>query len=49
MTRKQAQDFHPEASKLFDQYLHGQLSRRGFLQQAGRYAAAGVSASRRCC
>lgn len=44
MTRKTARDFHPEALKLFDQYVHGQLSRRGFLQQAGRFAAAGVSA-----
>ena len=44
MTRKTARDFHPEALKLFDQYVHGQLSRRGFLQQAGRFTAAGVSA-----
>ncbi|WP_293390064.1 dienelactone hydrolase family protein [Nevskia sp.] len=44
MFLKQARDFHPEALKLFDQYVHGQLSRRGFLQQAGRFAAAGVSA-----
>lgn len=44
MSRKQADDFHPEALKLFDQYVHGQLSRRGFLQQVGRFTAAGVSA-----
>ncbi|MCX7060705.1 MAG: dienelactone hydrolase family protein [Gammaproteobacteria bacterium] len=44
MTRKTTRDFHPEALKLFDQYVHGQLSRRGFLQQAGRFTAAGVSA-----
>jgi carboxymethylenebutenolidase len=44
MTRKTSRDFHPQALKLFDQYVHGQLSRRGFLQQAGRYAAAGVGA-----
>lgn len=44
MTRKTARDFHPEALQLFDQYVHGQLSRRGFLQQAGRFTAAGVSA-----
>lgn len=44
MSRKQARDFHPEALKLFDQYVHGQLSRRGFLQQAGRYTAAGIGA-----
>ncbi|MDB5987739.1 MAG: carboxymethylenebutenolidase [Nevskia sp.] len=44
MTRKIAADFHPEALKLFDQYVHGQLSRRGFLQRAGQFAAAGVTA-----
>lgn len=44
MTRKTADDFDPEVLKLFDQYVHGQLSRRGFLQKAGRYALAGTSA-----
>jgi carboxymethylenebutenolidase len=40
MTRKTAQDFPPEALKLFDEYVHGQLSRRGFLQRAAQFAAA---------
>jgi carboxymethylenebutenolidase len=44
MTRKTAKDFHPEALKLFDQYVHGQLSRRGFLRRAAQFAAAGVTA-----
>ncbi|MDB5970466.1 MAG: dienelactone hydrolase family protein [Hydrocarboniphaga sp.] len=44
MTRKTAKDFHPEALKLFDQYVHGQLSRRGFLQSAGKFVIAGVTA-----
>ncbi len=44
MTRKTAKDFHPQAMKLFDQYVHGQLSRRGFLQRAAQFAAAGVTA-----
>ncbi|MDR3389016.1 MAG: dienelactone hydrolase family protein [Rudaea sp.] len=44
MTRKTAKDFHPEALKLFDRYVHGQLSRRGFLQHAAQFAAAGVTA-----
>jgi len=45
MTRKTANDFDPEVLKLFDRYVHGQLSRRGFLQGAGRFAiAAGVTA-----
>ncbi len=44
MTRKTAADFAPEVLKLFDQYVHGLLSRRGFLQGAAKYTAAGVSA-----
>jgi carboxymethylenebutenolidase len=40
MIRKTAQDFPPEALKLFDEYVHGQLSRRGFLQRAAQFAAA---------
>jgi carboxymethylenebutenolidase len=44
MTRKTAKDFHPQALKLFDQYVHGQLSRRGFLERAAQFAAAGVTA-----
>ncbi|MDR3414753.1 MAG: dienelactone hydrolase family protein [Nevskia sp.] len=44
MTRKTANDFHPQALKLFDQYVHGQLSRRGFLQGAAKFTAAGVTA-----
>ena len=40
MTRKTAKDFHPQALKLFDQYVHGQLSRRGFLQRAAGAALA---------
>ena len=45
MTRKTAQDFHPQALKLFDQYVHGQLSRRGFLRRAAPVAAAGGTAA----
>ncbi|MES2957730.1 MAG: dienelactone hydrolase family protein [Pseudomonadota bacterium] len=33
-------DFDPEVMRLFDQYVHGQLDRRGFLDRAGRFAAA---------
>lgn len=44
MTRKTAKDFHPEALKLFDQYVHGQISRRGFLHSAGKFAVAGATA-----
>ncbi len=38
--RKTAADFDPEVLRLFDQYVHGQLDRRGFLERAGRIAAA---------
>ena len=38
---KTVADFHPEVLRLFDQYVHGLLDRRGFLDHAARYAAAG--------
>ncbi len=33
-------DFDPELWCLFDQYVHGDIDRRGFLDRAGRFAAA---------
>ncbi|MBC7992483.1 MAG: dienelactone hydrolase family protein [Rhizobacter sp.] len=45
MTRLTATDFHPEVLKLFDQYVHGGISRRGFLDGASRHVAAGASAA----
>ncbi|WP_036263808.1 dienelactone hydrolase family protein [Methylocapsa aurea] len=46
MTRKAANDFDPEVLKLFDLYVHGLTSRRGFLDGvakiAGSVAAAGL-------
>jgi carboxymethylenebutenolidase len=39
-TRLTAADFQPEVLKLFDQYVHGAIDRRGFLDQASRHAAA---------
>ena len=44
MTRKTARDFDPEVLQLFDKYVHGDLSRRGFLQSAGKAAAGALSA-----
>ncbi len=44
MPRQTAADFQPEVLKLFDQYVHGGLSRRGFLDGASRYAVGGVTA-----
>ncbi len=44
--RLTAADFDPEVLRLFDQYVHGQLDRRGFLDRAARFAAAaGTSAA----
>jgi carboxymethylenebutenolidase len=37
--RLTAADFHPEVLKLFDQYVHGALDRRGFLDKSSRFAA----------
>lgn len=45
MARKTAEDFDPAVLNLFDQYVHGQISRRGFLSAASKYAAGGVTAS----
>lgn len=46
MTRKTANDFHPEVLRLFDRYVHGDVSRRDFLLGSAKYAAlSGVSAS----
>jgi len=45
MPRLTANDFAPEVLKLFDQYVHGQLSRRGFLDAAARHAVGGVTAT----
>ena len=44
MTRKTAKDFDPQVLKLFDDYVHGRLSRRGFLENAGRFVVAGATA-----
>ncbi len=45
MKRLTAADFDPEVLKLFDGYVHGQLSRRDFLSRAGRYAVGGGTAA----
>ena len=45
MQRKTAADFPPEVLRLFDGYVHGNITRREFLDRAARYATAGVSAA----
>ena len=39
--RKTADDFDPGVLRLFDQYVHGQIDRRGFLERAARIAVGG--------
>jgi carboxymethylenebutenolidase len=45
MTRKTARDFQPEVLQLFDRYVHGDLSRRAFLDSATRYAGSMAAAT----
>lgn len=45
MERKTAHDFDQELLILFDAYVHGALDRRGFLDQAAKYAVGGVTAA----
>ena len=45
MTRLTAQDFQPEVLQLFDRYVHGDLSRRGFLEAATRHAGSAAAAA----
>jgi carboxymethylenebutenolidase len=45
MTRKTAADFHPRILESFDGYVHGRISKRQFLEEAGKYTVAGVSAA----
>jgi carboxymethylenebutenolidase len=45
MERKKASDFDQELLDIFDQYVHGAIDRRGFLDRAARFAAAGMTAA----
>jgi carboxymethylenebutenolidase len=45
MERKRASDFDPEVLRLFDQYVHGSIDRRGFLERVARYAVNGLTAT----
>jgi carboxymethylenebutenolidase len=40
-----ANDFHPEVLRLFDQYVHGGIDRRGFLDKAAKFAVGGTTAA----
>ena len=43
MERKKASDFDQELLNLFDQYVHGQIDRRGFLDRAAKFAVGGMT------
>ncbi len=43
--RLTAEDFDPKVMRLFDQYVHGQIDRRGFLSGAGQMAISAAAAT----
>ncbi len=45
MSREKASSFDPGILDLFDRYVHGDLSRRGFLERAARFAGGSLAAS----
>jgi carboxymethylenebutenolidase len=45
MERKKASDFPQELLSLFDQYVHGGINRRAFLDGAQKFAVGGVTAA----
>jgi carboxymethylenebutenolidase len=44
-SRPDASGFDPAVMRLFDQYVHGDIDRRGFLQGAARFAAGSAGAA----
>ncbi len=45
LPRKTTADFDPDVLRLFDQYVHGQIDRRGFLSGAARFAVGATTAA----
>src|SRR5947209_11557447 len=45
MDRKKASDYPQELLDLFHQYVHGDISRRDFLEGAGKFAVGGLTAA----
>ncbi len=41
--RKKAADFDPRILEIFDGYVHGKMSKRDFIERAGKFAAAGIT------
>ena len=45
MNRQTAADFDQDLLNLYDEYVHGRVDRRGFLERASRFAAGGITAA----
>jgi carboxymethylenebutenolidase len=45
MERKKASDFDQELWNLFDEYVHGDIDRRAFLDRAAKFAVGGMTAA----
>src|SRR2546422_1906290 len=45
MERKKASDYPQELLDLFHEYQHGDISRRSFLDRAGKFAVGGLTAA----
>ena len=45
MERRQASDFDQELLDLFDEYVHGVIERREFLDKAAKFAVGGLTAA----
>jgi carboxymethylenebutenolidase len=45
MTRLTAKDFHPDLLELYDYYAHGRITKREFLDKAGKFAVGGLTAA----
>jgi carboxymethylenebutenolidase len=45
MKRMQAKDFPQEVLDVFDDYVHGEISRRDFIDRAAKFAVGGMSAA----
>jgi carboxymethylenebutenolidase len=43
MKRKTAADFHQDLLNLYDDFAHGRIDRRGFVERASRFAAGGLT------
>ena len=44
MTRLTAKDFAPELLELYDFYAHGRITKREFLDRAGKFAVGAMTA-----